>query len=267
MGKLDGKIALVVGGGQTPGLTVGNGKATALLFAREGAFVVVADWRLEAAQDTVADINGEGGKALAVRADIASESDIAEMVRVALSVADRIDVLHNNVGVSITGGDAPIEEVTATAFTRVVDINLRGMALTCKAVLPHMRQRESGAIINISSAAALITHGNIAYRTSKAAVIALTENIAGTHAKYGIRANVILPGLMNTPMAIENRIGRNGATREQILAERQARVPLKGAVGTGWDVAKAALFLASDDSAYITGTILKVDAGQTLGHD
>jgi len=262
--RLAGKTALVVGAGQTPGETVGNGRATALLFAREGARVVAADRDEAAAQGTVEEIRSEGGEAFAVCADITVESDIVAMVQSTLESLGRLDVLHNNVGVSLAGGDAPITEIEAEAFARVTSINLQGMVLTCKHVIPVMRAQGGGAITNISSIGSIINYPYVAYLTSKAGVNALTQHIAITNAPYGIRANVILPGLMNTPMAIENRVGRGGATREQVIAARDAHVPLGGRMGSGWDVARAALFLASDEAGFITGASLTVDGGQSL---
>lgn len=262
--RLGGKVALVVGAGQTPGQTVGNGRATALLFAREGARVVAADRDEGAAQETVDEILSEGGDAFAVRADVTVEQDIEDMVRAVTERCERLDVLHNNVGVSLAGGDAPVTDISAEAFARVTSINLQGMVLTCKHALPVMREQGGGVITNISSIASIIDYPYVAYRTSKAGVNALTQHIAITNAQYGIRANVILPGLMNTPMAIENRVGRGGATREQVIAQRDAQVPLHGRMGSGWDVARAALFLASDEAAFITGASLTVDGGQSL---
>jgi NAD(P)-dependent dehydrogenase (short-subunit alcohol dehydrogenase family) len=175
----------------------------------------------------------------------------------------RIDILHNNVGMSVLGGDAPVTEIEADAFARLMATNLGGMVLACKHALPAMRRQGSGVITNISSNAAIIDYPYVAYKTSKAGVVTLTQHLAIRNAEYGIRANTILPGLMETPMAIEYRV-RNGASREQVLAERQARTPLRGRAGTAWDVAHAALFLASDEAAFITGAALVVDGGQSL---
>ena len=173
-------------------------------------------------------------------------------------------MLHNNVGISVAGGDGDLLDVTADAFRRVVDVNLTGMALACKHVLPQMRAQGSGSIICISSAGAITDNPNIAYRTSKAGVNALVESIAARNAAFGVRANGILPGAMNTPMAIENRVGRGGVSREELIAARDRTVPLGGRMGTAWDVAKAALFLASDDASFITGALLPVDGGFSL---
>lgn len=263
-GRLADKVAVVVGAGQTPGETVGNGRATALLFAREGARVLAVDRDLESAQETVDQITGEGGEAHAYRMDVTVPEDVPPMVRGCLQRWGRIDVLHNNVGISLAGGDAPIDDIEAEAFDRVTAVNLRGMVLTCKHVLPVMREQGGGAVINISSIATVINYPYVAYRTSKAGVVAFTEQLAISQAAFGIRANVILPGLMNTPMAIENRVGRNGATREQVVAERDSHIPLRRRMGSAWDVAHAALFLASDEASFITGAVLKVDGGQSL---
>ena len=262
-GRLQGKVAIVIGAGQTPGETVGNGRATALLFAREGARVVAVDRDLESAQQTAALITAEGGVALSARADVLVEAEIEAVVALAVQTWGRVDILHNNVGVSVMGGDAPVLDIDADDFTRVVDINLRGMVLASKHVIPVMQRQGGGAIINISSNAVITSYPYIAYKTSKAGVIALTENIALTHARDGIRANAILPGLMDTPMAVERKIGVDGATRDDVLAARTARTPLTHS-GTAWDVARAALFLASEDAAFITGVALVVDGGQSL---
>jgi NAD(P)-dependent dehydrogenase (short-subunit alcohol dehydrogenase family) len=259
--RVAGKVAVVVGAGQTPGETVGNGRATAVLLAREGARVLAVDRDLASAEETAAQITAEGGEAVAVRADVTVEDDLVAAIAAARERWGRVDVLHNNVGISLAGGDAPVEEIDADAFDRITAVNLRGMVLACKHAIPIMREQGSGVITNISSIAAEINYPYVAYRTSKAGVIALTEQVAITNARYGIRANAILPGLMDTPMAVENRVGRGGATREEVVAQRNARVPLGARMGTAWDVAHAALFLASDEARYITATEIVVDGG------
>jgi NAD(P)-dependent dehydrogenase (short-subunit alcohol dehydrogenase family) len=176
----------------------------------------------------------------------------------------RIDILHNNVGVSISGGDAELLDITEEAFDRCTAINLKSTILACKAVIPIMRQQKSGAIVNISSMAVITTYPYVAYKTTKAAMVAFTEQLAYQNAKYGIRANVILPGLMNTPMAVDTRAREFKKSRAQVEAERDAQVPLRSKMGTGWDVANAALFLASDEANFITGVTLPVDGGASV---
>lgn len=262
--QLEGRSVVLVGGGQTPGQTVGNGRASALTYAEAGAKVFVGDRNPEAAEETAQAILDAGGVARAATVDVTDESSIITFVEAARKQWNRIDVLHNNVGVSLAGGDAVITDIDAEAFGRVVDINLTGMVVTCKHVIPIMIAQGGGVITSIGSLASLIDYPYIAYKTSKAGVVAMTQNIAIRHARDGIRANAILPGLMETPMAIENRVGLGGATREQVIAERNSHVPLRGRMGTGWDVARAALFLASDDAQFITGVALPVDGGQSL---
>lgn len=257
---LENKTAIVVGGGQTPGETIGNGRATAIQFAREGARVAVADRNLESAEETVAMILAEGHAAFAFELDVREERGIAALVDRAMEEWGRIDILHNNVGVSIAGQDMPVHLMTPEGFDNLVAINLRSVLLTSKHVIPHMRAAGGGVIINISSLAAIKPYPLAGYKTTKAAVIALTEQIAATNAKYGIRANVILPGLMNTPMAVDSRVDE-ATTREEIAAARDRQVPLGRKMGSAWDVAHAAAFLASDRAGYITGVSLPVDGG------
>lgn len=259
--RLKDKVAVIVGAGQTPGETIGNGRATALLFAREGAKVWAVDRDLKSAQETVAMIEKEGGTAAAAAADVTDEDALKAMIAGCVEKWGRIDVLHNNVGLSLAGGDTVIEDITSDAFDNVTAINLRGMVITCKHVLPVMKKQKSGVIISISSLAVLESYPYVTYKTSKAGVVAMTEQIAYMYAADGIRANVILPGLMNTPMAIEARVASSGKSREQVIAERDAKVPLGRRMGTAWDVAHAALFLASDEAGFITGVSLPVDGG------
>jgi NAD(P)-dependent dehydrogenase (short-subunit alcohol dehydrogenase family) len=257
VGRVQDKVAVVVGGGQTPGETIGNGRATALLLAREGARVVVADRRLDSAQDTVDMIRAAGGEAFACAADVTDEAAVKRLVQAAVERYGYIHILHNNVGASIALGDARADEITVEAFDRSFAVNFKSAWLTAKHSLPVMRQR-GGSIVNISSLAAWEAYPLVGYKTMKAALLALTENLAAANARYGVRVNAILPGLMNTPMAIEARVAQ-GTPRAEVLAARNKRVPLGHQMGTAWDVAYAALFLHSDEAGFISGAALPVD--------
>jgi NAD(P)-dependent dehydrogenase (short-subunit alcohol dehydrogenase family) len=262
--RLKDRIAIVVGAGQSPGEGIGNGRATALTFAREGAKVLCVDHNLASAEETAGMITTKGGVAAACRADVTRNADIKAMVEDAMNRWGRIDVLHNNVGVSLAGGDAELLAITEDAFDRCVAINLKSCILAAKHVIPIMRQQNSGAIINISSMAVITTYPYVAYKATKSAMVAFTEQLAYQNAKYGIRANVILPGLMDTPMAVDTRARTFKKTRAEVAAERDRQVPLRGKMGTGWDVANAALFLASDEANFITGVTLPVDGGASV---
>jgi NAD(P)-dependent dehydrogenase (short-subunit alcohol dehydrogenase family) len=262
--RLKDKIAIVVGAGQSPGEGIGNGRATALTFAREGAKVLCVDRDLASAQETVDMIASKGGVAAAFKADVTKEAEIKAMVAEAVKRWGRIDVLHNNVGVSLAGGDAELLAITEEAFDRCVAINLKSCILAAKHVIPIMRQQKSGAIINISSMAVITTYPYVAYKATKSAMVAFTEQLAYQNAEYGIRANVILPGLMDTPMAVDTRAREWHKTRAEVAADRDRQVPLRRKMGTGWDVANAALFLASDEANFITGVTLPVDGGSSV---
>ena len=259
--RLDGQTAIVVGGGQTPGQTIGNGRATAITYARAGARVLVADRDLDAAAATVAEITAEGGEAFPFRADVTDEPDIAAMIADACDRWGRLDILHNNVGISVAGGDAEISKIEGEAFDRIMAINLKSMVLAIKHALPVMRDQQSGNIINISSTAAHEEYPWVTYKASKAAAKAMTEQVALQNAPHGIRVNCIQPGLMNTPMAVDARMDAWDMTREEVVAMRDAKVPLGGKMGTAWDVANAALFLVSEEARFITGVTLMVDGG------
>ena len=262
--RLKDKVAIVVGAGQSPGEGMGNGRATVLRFIQEGAKVLAVDNKLASAEETVAMARQSGGAAgdcVAFEADVTKETTLAAMAEDTHRRWGRIDVLHYNVGVSIAGGDAPLAEITEAAFDRIMTINLRGAIVACKHVLPVMRAQRSGVIITISSVAAWEQYPNVVYKASKAGMIAFTQQIAIQNAEYGIRANVILPGLMDTPMAVDTRARASGKSRVEVAAARDARVPLRHKMGTAWDVANAALFLASDEANFITGVALPVDGG------
>ena len=259
--RLAGKVAIVVGAGQSPGATMGNGRATAILFASEGARVLVVDRDLASAEETVALIHEAGGEARALQADVVDEASLAAAVAACVERWERLDVLHNNVGISVAGGDASPTEITSEAFDRIMSVNLRSVVLACKHALPVMRAQRAGAIVNISSVAAWDNYPWVAYKASKAALIAYTQQLAIQNAEFGVRANTILPGLMDTPMAVDTRARAWNRSRASIAAERDARVPLRGKMGTAEDVARAALFLASDEARFITGVALPVDGG------
>jgi NAD(P)-dependent dehydrogenase (short-subunit alcohol dehydrogenase family) len=258
-GRLEGKIAIVVGAGQTPGETIGNGRAAALLFAREGAKVLCVDRLEERVRTTMAEIEAEGGIAAAFAADISRPEDCVSLVQAALDSWGRVDVLLNNAGIG--GGDAPAHRIEEKTWERILSVNLSGMLWTIKAVLPAMRAQQSGAIVNVSSLASIAGGNQIAYEVSKAGVNRLTTSVAQSNARHGIRCNAIAPGLMDTPMAVSGIAQASGRTTEEVRRERDARVPLRGKMGSGWDTAFAALFLASDEAGFITGAVLPVDGG------
>ncbi len=262
--RLQGKTAVVIGAGQGPGTGMGNGRATVLRFAQEGARVMAVDRDLASARETVTMAGDAGRDCVAFEADVTSESALAAAIAAAQERWGRIDILHYNVGVSIAGGDASPTEITEEAFDRVIAINLRGAVMACKHVLPIMRAQRAGCILMISSLAAVEKYPLVAYKATKAAMIAYTQQVAIQNAEYGVRANVILPGLMDTPMAVDTRARATGKSRAEIAAARDARVPLRHKMGTAWDVANAALFLASDEAGFITGVSLLVDGGGAL---
>jgi NAD(P)-dependent dehydrogenase (short-subunit alcohol dehydrogenase family) len=261
--RVAGKVAMVFGGGQTPGETIGNGRATAMVLAAEGATVVAVDRGLASAEETAAMIAEKGGTAKAVAADVMDESQVRAAIETCVREFGRLDILHNNIGASLALGDAPATDLDADAFDRLVAVNLRGMWFACKHAIPVMREQGGGSIVNISSMAVRSPYPYLGYKATKAGVVALTENIAAANARYNIRANVILPGLMNTPMAIESRVAA-GTPREEVIAARDRQVPLGRKMGTGWDVAYASLFLHSDEAKFITGVSLPVDGGASV---
>ena len=259
--RLKDKIGIVVGAGQTPGETIGNGRAAAILFAREGAKLLLVDRDLESAEETAAMIAKEGGTAKCFAGDWTRESDCKTYAQACVDAWGRIDFLQNNVG--IAGGDAGPGHLTEEAFDRIVGVNLKGCLLSCQAVLPTMRQQQSGSIVNISSIAAVAYTPLTAYKISKIGMNALGQSLALSNAKHGIRVNTIMPGLMDTPMAIEGLVRESNIPREQIRAQRDKLVPLRGKMGTGWDIGYASLFLHSEEARFITGVVFPVDGGQT----
>lgn len=255
--RLEGKVALVFGAGSSDP-SPSNGQATARVLAREGACVVVADIDPAAAGATVELIHAEGGRALPVAADIADARAVDEAVARCLAAYGVLDILVNNVGIS------PLGELPATTeedWDRVVAVNLKGPFLTCRAVLPHMLDRRSGAIVNISTVASIRAPraALASYNASKAGVNQLTRTIALRYARDGIRANAVLPGLIDTPM-VRAQLMRHYGSEEELVAARNAQSPT-GRMGEPWDVANAVLFLASDDAKFVNGVLLPVDGG------
>jgi NAD(P)-dependent dehydrogenase (short-subunit alcohol dehydrogenase family) len=269
--RLKDKVAVVIGAGQSPGEGMGNGRATVIRFAQEGARVLAVDNRLASAEETAAMVRQElgaqargAGECAAFEADVTKEAMLAATMAEAQRRFGRIDILHYNVGMSIAGGDAPPTEITEEAFDRIVAVNLRGAVMACKHVLPIMRAQRSGVILTISSLAAWEQYPYVTYKATKSALITYTQQLAIQNAEYGIRANVILPGLMDTPMAVDTRARSTGKSRAEVAAMRDAKVPLRKKMGTPWDVANAALFLASDEANFITGAALPVDGGMSV---
>lgn len=263
-GRLDGKVAVIVGAGQQSGQSMGNGRATAILFAREGARCLLVDRDAASAEETLrlmaAEPGGDHGSSV-LAADVTEEAACVAIAAEAVARYGRIDILHNNIGTST--GDRPTIDLPAEVWDRIMDLNLKSMFLTCKHVLPVMREQASGAIINISSTSSLSKRPTLAYKTSKGAINTLTQHIAAENAAHGVRANVIVPGLIDTPMAIERRVRETGRSHEEIRAERDGLVPM-GYMGNAWDVAHAAVYLASDEARYVTGVLLPVDGGLLL---
>jgi NAD(P)-dependent dehydrogenase (short-subunit alcohol dehydrogenase family) len=258
--RLEGKVAIVIGAGQSAGESIGNGRATAIRFMEEGASVLAVDRDLDSARETVS--LAQSGEAEPVAADVADSESLEAAVAKAMDRWGRIDVLHYNVGVSVAAGDQALEDLTDDAFDRISTINLRGAVMAAKFVQPIMRNQRSGVILNVASMSAIETSTPlVTYRTSKAGLIAFTQQLAIRNAEYGVRANAILPGRMVTAMAVDTRSRLTGRPREELIAERAALIPLQGHIGTGWDIAHAAVFLASDEAGFITGASLPVDGG------
>jgi NAD(P)-dependent dehydrogenase (short-subunit alcohol dehydrogenase family) len=261
-GRFAGRVAVVVGGGQSAGDTIGNGRATSVVLARGGAHVVVVDRDLGSARETCDMIEAErsGAVVSALRADITSEQDCASIASTTLERHGRIDLLVNNVGIGT--GDTSATRLGAHDWDLIHDVNLKGPWMTCKHVLPVMRSQQSGSIVNVSSIASVCSVGFVAYKTSKAGLNALTHQLAMAGAKHGVRVNAVLPGLMDTPMGIESMATATGIDKDELRAARDSMVPLGQKMGTAWDVANAVAFLSSDEAAFITGVLLPVDGGQ-----
>lgn len=257
--RLKNKTAIVFGAGSSgPGW--GNGKAAAVAFAREGAHVACVDLDLAAAEETARIIAGEGGTALALSADVTDLASVERAAAAAHAAFGRLDILHNNVGVTHMGGPVELSEAQ---FQAALDLNIGPVYRCSKAVIPLMLKGGGGSIVNISSLAAIrwLGYPYFAYYATKAAVNQATVAIAMQYARQGVRANAIMPGLIDTPM-IYKQISGQYASPEAMVAARDAMVPM-GKMGTAWDVAAAAVFLASDEARFITGVCLPVDGGQS----
>ena len=260
--RVSNKVAIVTGAGSV-GPGIGNGKAAAMLFAREGATVMLVDHNLEAAQESERLITDEGGECFTSRADVSSSEDCNRIVTECIERYGRVDILHNNVGIEIPGG---ILDITESDWDRTIDVNLKSVFLMCRAVVPQMVSQGGGAIVNISSINGIRTLPALsgAYGASKLGMVALTREIAVEFADKGVRANAVLPGMMRTPFVEASLTDAWGGDVEAMMSARDAMIPI-GRQGEPWDVAHAALFLASDDAKYITGTTLVVDGALTSG--
>jgi NAD(P)-dependent dehydrogenase (short-subunit alcohol dehydrogenase family) len=258
--KLKGKVALVTGSGSIgPGW--GNGKAIAVLFARQGAKVIGVDVNAPAVEETHTIIEREGGASVAVACDVTNATAVKRLIADCVDRFGRIDLLVNNVGRSEPGGPAELDEETWDAQ---LALNVKSAFLTCKEVLPIMERQDGGAIVNISSVAGLryIGKPQVAYSAAKAALMQFTKTTAVLYAARGIRLNCVVPGLMFTPLVQRLADKYAGGEFESFVAHRNQQVPM-GSMGDGWDVAHAALFLAADEAKYVTGTELIVDGGLT----
>ena len=258
-GRLAGKVAIVSGAGQAPGDTIGNGKAIARVFARAGAKVLCVDRDDARGQLTVDAITVEGGQAALCVADVSTTDGAASIAAACDAAFGPPHILVNNVGIG-DAGDGPPHKMTEDAFDRTLRINLKGAWLLTRAVMPGMLARRQGAIVNISSLASIAGGFQMAYEVSKAGMNRMTLSVAMSGASRGVRCNAITPGLMDTPMAIGGIAKKRGIPEGDLRAERAARVPM-GFMGSGWDTAYAALFLASDEARFVTGAILPVDGG------
>lgn len=265
-GRLDGKIAIVTGAGSVgPGW--GNGRAAAVIFAQEGAEVFAVDRDLDAMAETIARAGDRAGARITPHAcDVTDPADVEAMVADCIERFGRIHVLVNNVGGSAPGGTVALSEA---AWDRQFDVNLKSVFLACKHVIPHMERAGGGAIINTASTSGIRWTGaaQVAYAASKAGVIQFSRVTAVEYAPKRIRVNTVIPGQMHTPM-VETRLAgqRAGGDVAALLKTRQARIPL-GFMGDGRDTAYAALFLASDEARFITGTEIVVDGGMSARCD
>jgi NAD(P)-dependent dehydrogenase (short-subunit alcohol dehydrogenase family) len=258
--RLDGKVAIVTGCG-SEGPDWGNGKAIAVLLARQGAKVAGLDLQADAADATRRLIESEGGTCFTLAGDVTSADDVQALVDAAVERWGQIDVLVNNVGRSVPGGPAELDEA---AWREQIDVNLTGAYLMCHAVLPIMERQGSGAVVNVASVAGLryIGKPQVAYAAAKAGLLQFTRTTAVIYASRGVRLNSVVPGLMLTPLVKRLADLYADGDLEGFSARREQQVPM-GRMGAAWDVANAVLFLASDEARYVTATELVVDGGLT----
>jgi NAD(P)-dependent dehydrogenase (short-subunit alcohol dehydrogenase family) len=257
LGRFRDKTVIVFGAGSAgPGW--GNGKAAAVAFAREGARVVAVDRDPHAVQETAAIIEGEGASCLSLVADVTVSAQVAAAVDATVAAFGRIDVLHNNVGLTVMGGPVELSEAD---WHRQIDVNLTSVFLTCKHTIPVMLKQGGGAIVNVSSLAGIRYTGYpyIGYYAAKAGVNQFTSALALEYAARGIRVNAVIPGSIDTPL-IHSQIVGQYKSEEEMIRKRNALCPT-GRMGTAWEVARAAVFLASDEASYINGVCLPVDGG------
>ncbi len=256
-GRLNGKVAIVTGAGSRAPGGIGNGRATSVLLAREGARVALLDSVRDWVDETLAMVEDEGGQAFAVTADVADSESCRGAVAAIVERWGRLDVLVNNVGVGGPRGTAV--DVDPEEWDRAMRVNVTSMMLMSKHAIPQMRRAGAGAIVNLGSVAGLTGgHPNLLYATSKGAVIQMTRAMAAQHGREGIRVNCVCPGMVYTPM-----VYAGGMSPE--LREARRRRSLLQTEGTGWDVGNAVLYLVSDEARWVTGTVLTVDAGATAG--
>ena len=258
-GRLAGRTAAIVGAGQVDGTTMGNGRAIALRFAEEGARLLLIDRNVDALETTRAMI---GGDAIVHVCDIASDDGPPGIAAAALAAFGGLDILINNVGIGHKH-DGPVDRLDEDVWDLLMGVNVRAAYRTIKYALPLLRESKYGSIVNISSLAAIAPTPMISYGVSKAALNRLTQSVAMHNARAGVRCNAIMPGLMDTPMAIEGVAAREGLPVEEVRAKRSRSVPM-GHMGTSSDTANAALFLASEEARFITGAILPVDGGASV---
>ncbi|HEY5393806.1 MAG TPA: SDR family oxidoreductase [Trebonia sp.] len=254
-GRLDGKVAIVTGAGSTPGPGIGTGKATAVVMAREGASVLLVDLYPERAEETLAMISAEGGKAVVCGADVTVAASCADMVSAAVDAFGGVDILVNNVGRAALG---TVVSTTEEEWDLAFAINLRSAFLSSKYAVPAMEARGGGSIVNVASISALRGDGTVAYSAAKGGLIAMTVDMAYSHGRAGIRVNAIAPGHITTPMVMS--VSAPGA-RAEFMNSMRSEAGLLGTPGDGWDVGWAASFLASDEARWITGVTLPVESG------